>query len=141
MSKHYILILEDCAGDAILLKKSLAPFINHEVKVVTSVSETIEELNKTQYSVVLSDLDVDDSIGMETLDKLSEWVNKIPIIVTSGNNDTLFTYECLKRGAQDYIYKNNLADLPITFLIDKVIYRFRYNAKLIKNSKCHKCLT
>jgi sigma-B regulation protein RsbU (phosphoserine phosphatase) len=102
----HILLVEDNAGDARLFQELLAdarsPFsIDH----VRKLSDAVERLERGGIDVVMSDLSLPDSQGMETFDKLHAAAPNVPVIVLSGLDDETLAVETVRRGAQDYLVK------------------------------------
>jgi PAS domain S-box-containing protein len=64
-------------------------------------------LRKTP-DIILLDLTVEDSSGLETLDRMRNIAPKIPIVITTGNDSQLVAQTAVRRGAQDYLFKNNI---------------------------------
>ena len=65
--------------------------------------------------MVISNLDLPDSRGLETLIKLSEKVPEIPIIVLTGDDDEELAVGALKSGAQDYLRKGQINNISILY--------------------------
>lgn len=101
-----ILLLEDSDFDARLFQQLLSnaetPFsIDH----VQRLSEAVERLKQGGIEVVMSDLSLPDSQGMETFEKLHAAAPHVPVIVLSGMDDETLAVETVRRGAQDYLVK------------------------------------
>jgi len=101
-----ILLVEDSTGDALLFQELLAeakmPFSIENVK---KVSEAIQRLERGGIDMVMSDLSLPDSQGMETFEKLRAAAPQVPVIVLSGLDDETLALETVRRGAQDYLVK------------------------------------
>ena len=101
-----ILLVEDNPGDARLFQELLAdaktPFsIDH----VRKLSEAIQRLEQGGIDVVMSDLSLPDSQGLETFERLHAAAPQVPVIVLSGLDDETLAVETVERGAQDYLVK------------------------------------
>ena len=57
---------------------------------------------------VLLDLDLPDSHGLSTFEKIYSAASQVPIVILTGFNDDAFALEAVRRGAQDYIVKGKL---------------------------------
>jgi len=103
-----ILLVEDNPGDARLFQEMLAeaetPF---SIKHVRKLSEAVEALGRGEIDVVMCDLTLPDSHGMETFDKLHEVAPQVPVIVMSGMDDEALAVKTVERGAQDYLVKGH----------------------------------
>jgi signal transduction histidine kinase/FixJ family two-component response regulator len=104
-----LLLVEDNAGDVYLLnnflKSGSIPFtISHS----STLKDAIQNSLTNYYDVVLLDLGLPDSIGIETLKKMIASGVKIPIVVMTGLDDEEVALRTVKEGAQDYLVKNNI---------------------------------
>jgi len=101
-----ILLVEDNTGDARLFQELLADAraafaIDH----VRKLAEAVERVTQGGIDIVMSDLSLPDSQGMETFEKLHEAAPNVPVIVLSGLDDEAVAVETVRRGAQDYLVK------------------------------------
>ncbi|EMA23179.1 hybrid sensor histidine kinase/response regulator [Haloarcula amylolytica] len=108
-----VLLVEDNPGDARLVEHHLnSPAVAHFVDDVTiSHVESlapVAEREEAAYDVVLLDLGLPESTGLATLDRATEIVEGVPIIVLTGMQDREMAIEAINRGAQDYLPKEDL---------------------------------
>jgi signal transduction histidine kinase len=106
-----ILYLEDNPDDAILVKKILRSVKGYELELehVDTLAAAIKRLVQGNIDVVLSDIHLPDSNGLDTYFKLQENANKIPIVLLTGTfEDGQIALEALRRGAQDYLMKSEI---------------------------------
>jgi DNA-binding NarL/FixJ family response regulator len=108
-----VLLIEDNPGDARLIREMLAedstqPF---ELAHATRLSTGIEQLSRKAVDLVLLDLSLPDSQGIETFSKIYAHSPKVPIIVLSGNDDQQLALYAVKSGA---VVNGSNAD-PIQF--------------------------
>ena len=66
------------------------------------------------YDVVLSDYRLPGWTGMDALDLLRAVDRELPFILVTGSLGDEGAVECIKRGASDYVLKENLARLPVS---------------------------
>lgn len=73
-------------------------------------AEAAERRLKTEeYDVILTDLNLPDSFELQTLDRIHKLAEDTPIVVLTGTHaDEKLGIEALKRGAQDYLVKEDL---------------------------------
>ncbi len=109
----HLLLVEDNRGDVFLLEEMLreAP-IRFSVETVTRMSSALERLDRGGIDVVLSDLTLPDSRGIETFHRLAVHPAQVPIVVLSGLNDETLALQTVEEGAQDYLVKG-LLDQPL----------------------------
>ncbi len=104
-----ILLIEDNPGDVLLIRELLRNSIDINYRLITtdSIKES-EMIAKTDNpDVLLVDLAITDSKGINTFYKVKELFHDKPIIVLSGNNDFELSNVTVKQGAQDYLVKGN----------------------------------
>ena len=63
---------------------------------------------RKQHDIILTDLGLPDSTGLETLKRLKETGTNIPIIILTGLDSKEVAIISLQEGAQEYLSKNNL---------------------------------
>lgn len=102
-----ILLTEDNPTDALFVKKQLKHTSLFEWEAVQSkkLSDTIELLNKGSYDIVLLDLSLPDSTGLDTLIRLREAHPNVSVVVLTGTDDESLGIRSVKAGAQDYLVK------------------------------------
>ena len=101
-----ILLVEDNPADARLFQELLAdaetPFSTEQVR---TLAEALRRLERGGIDVMMSDLSLPDSQGIETFEKLHAAAPHVPLIVLSGMDDETLAVETVRRGAQDYLVK------------------------------------
>ncbi len=102
-----VLLVEDNDDDVFLLRKMLqkAATVKFEVQVIDRFSKALERMKEGGIDVVLLDLTLPDSKGLDTFYKAHEQSPEIPIIVLSGLDDERAALEAVHAGAQDYLVK------------------------------------
>src|ERR1044071_293214 len=68
----------------------------------------LEHLSAGGTGLVLLDLSLPDSFGLETFSKVYAHSPTVPIIVLTGNDDQMLALSAVKGGAQDYLVKGRL---------------------------------
>lgn len=104
-----ILLVEDNPGDAFLLCQTLkksAP--GAEVKHVETLADAVSQLAQGGHDVLLLDLGLPDSQGLDTVRRISTHAAQIPVIVFTGTDDEVLGDEALHLGAQDYLVKGQV---------------------------------
>jgi len=105
--KIKILLIEDNPGDAYLVEEHLEEFANfsYEFKNVGTLNEAFSVLNKQPFDVILLDLELPDSYGINTFLSI-HYINPIiPIIILTGLNDETIESYAVKKGAYDFLVK------------------------------------
>lgn len=109
--KTKVLLIEDNLIDSKLLKaklKSLEKNIDalYEVDSTDTFQSGMKALGDNSYDIVLLDLNLPDSEGINTVINARRHT-KLPIIVFTAQEGDSIGIESIKNGAQDYIYKGN----------------------------------
>ncbi|WP_109109338.1 diguanylate cyclase [Azospirillum sp. TSO35-2] len=101
-----ILLVEDDDADARLVIRSLTPYARRSsVARATSLRDARAWLHRNACDVVLLDLSLPDSFGLETVARLHADVPSLPLVVLTGYDDDDFALDILAAGAQDYLVK------------------------------------
>ncbi|MCX5994501.1 MAG: PAS domain S-box protein, partial [Chloroflexi bacterium] len=108
--KIRILLIEDNPGDARLLRELLAAKdgasfdLEHEDRLSTALAR----LAQGDIDVILLDLSLPDSQGLDGLNKICAQAPKVPIVVLSGLSDEAVAIKAVQEGAQDYLVKGSV---------------------------------
>ncbi|WP_049975923.1 diguanylate cyclase [Azospirillum sp. B506] len=107
MEEHTaILLVEDDDADARLVTRSLTPYARRStIARATSLTDARTWLSRNACDVILLDLSLPDSFGLETVTRLHADVPSLPLVVLTGYDDEDFALEILAHGAQDYLVK------------------------------------
>lgn len=104
-----VLLIEDETGDAYLVKNTLkqSQEIHFDVTWVESLVLAKQAVEESNFDVMLLDLSLPDSEGLETIKIAKQLSDDLPIIVLTGRGDTEFALIALKIGATDYMVKGD----------------------------------
>ena len=105
-----ILLVEDNSGDRRLISEMLAEASNvtFNVKYADRLQAAMEYLDQNIVEVILLDLGLPDSQGLETLKRVYAQVSELPIVVLTGLNDEMIGVQAVNEGAQDYLIKGQV---------------------------------
>jgi len=104
-----ILLIEDNPGDARLIREMLAEGgIGTDLQVSDRLAAGLDFCKTGQVDLVLLDLSLPDSHGLETVDRLKKECGDAPLVVLTGVDDDRLALESLQRGAQDYLAKGRI---------------------------------
>ncbi len=100
-----ILLIEDNPGDANLIREMLLENrgSNFEVECLPRLSAALGRLESGGIDLVLLDLNLPDSDGLDSLHRLRAAAPNIPIVVLTGNADEKTATAAVREGAQDYL--------------------------------------
>jgi two-component system, cell cycle sensor histidine kinase and response regulator CckA len=103
----HVLLVEDSPTDALLVREELAHAagVKFVVEHVQELRAARQRLKAAKFHVVLSDLGLPDSDGIETFEQLHASAGDVPIIILSGRNDEMMAISAVHAGAQDYLVK------------------------------------
>jgi serine phosphatase RsbU (regulator of sigma subunit) len=107
-----LLLVEDDAGDALLVQELLAVAAPHIETVRVGTLRAAEEALPGGLDCVLLDLGLPDSVGFEGLERLRRAAPDAAIVVLTGDGDAQRGVAALSSGAQDYLGKSEI-DGPI----------------------------
>jgi two-component system sensor histidine kinase UhpB len=102
-----ILLIEDNPGDARLIREMLAEAENGSFTLewVTRLSDGLERLNQGEINLVLLDLGLPDSRGLDTFIKAHAQAPQVPFVLLTGLDDETLALSAVRQGAQDYLVK------------------------------------
>jgi CheY-like chemotaxis protein len=102
-----ILLIEDNPGDAYLIEEHLEEFANfsYMIRIVETLDEALRVLKKKPVDVILLDLELPDSNGINTYHSIHNKNPLIPIIILTGLHDEKIRSHAFKKGAYDFLVK------------------------------------
>jgi two-component system, cell cycle response regulator len=105
-----ILLVEDNPGDARLLHEAFAeiPDSRFELAHCGTLAQALEFLAQSKPDIVLSDLGLPDSQGLEAVRRIHEVAPDVPLVVLTALNDDALALQSLQQGAQDYLVKGQI---------------------------------
>ncbi|HXF78673.1 MAG TPA: EAL domain-containing protein [Usitatibacter sp.] len=128
-----VLLIEDNPGDARLIREMLSEEparVEFRLKHADRLSRGLEALAQKDVSLVLLDLSLPDSHGLDTFSKVYAHSPDVPIIVLSGNDDQQLALYAVKSGAQDYLVKGKIDRELLLKAMQYSIERKRYQQEL-----------
>jgi signal transduction histidine kinase len=105
-----VLLIEDNPGDVRLIREMFAEAKHPVFKVhcVDRLTDGLASLIESHFDVILLDLSLPDSNGLNTFVTLHGAAEELPIVILSGLNDETTAIECVNAGAQDYLIKGEV---------------------------------
>lgn len=136
-----VLLVEDNPGDARLFKHHIntggsSAFPTADVTHVESLTAAVDDLATSSRDIVLLDLGLPTSSGVETLDSFGEQIgdrddiDRVPVVVLTGLEDEQTAVQAIERGAQDYLIKDDVNRKLLNRTIRYAIERHRQEQKL-----------
>ena len=102
-----ILLIEDNPGDTYLIEEHIEEFadFSYELKNVGTLTEALSVLKKQPFDVIVLDLGLPDSDGVNTFFRIHNENPLIPLIILSGSNDEEIGAYSVEKGARDFFIK------------------------------------
>ena len=110
IERLHILLVEDNPGDADLIRE-LLPVDGPdgvEIECVPRLSMALKCVKAVRFEIILLDLGLPDSQGIDTIRAMRRGAQDLPIVVLTGNQDELIGLSAIREGAQDYLVKGLL---------------------------------
>lgn len=134
-----LLLVEDNPGDARLVEEFLADSeIEIQITHVDRLSKVAEVLGREDFSVVLLDLSLPDSQGLETIQSVRQLYPQIPLVVFTGADDTKTALAAIQAGAQEYLVKGQFDEVILERALHYAVERqalYRQNQAFLKEIK------
>ncbi|MBI4796533.1 MAG: PAS domain S-box protein [Deltaproteobacteria bacterium] len=127
-----ILLVEDNPGDARLIREMLAETRDRDFEIdwVTSLSQAITSLAGGGIDLVILDLGLPDSQGLDTFTRAYKHGSHVPFLVLTGHTDENLGITAVRQGAQDHLFKGEVTTGLLYRAIRYAIERKRSEAAL-----------
>ena len=131
-----VLLVEDNPELATLMQKVLPQDKSNtfELEVVNCLSLGLKRLSEGRFDILLLDLILPDSQGLDTFIRVDAQAPQIPIIVLTGLDNEILAVEALRMGAQDYLVKGQFDILLLGHFIRYAFERYE-NLEQLKRTK------
>jgi two-component system, cell cycle sensor histidine kinase and response regulator CckA len=105
-----VLLIEDNEDDVTLIREMLSEKEDMDVKLewADRLNTGVAQLTKDTIDLVLLDLSLPDSHGLDTFTTVQAHAQDLPIVVLTGLDDEAMAGQAVRRGAQDYLVKGRL---------------------------------
>jgi len=125
-----VLMIEDNPAYADLLKELLTenPAKSFDIHHFDRLETGIKYLNEDTPDIILLDLFLPDSRGIETVEAMTSKAANIPIVVLTGLSDEDAAVQAIRLGAQDFIRKGQIDAEVIHRVIDFAMERKKFGS-------------
>ena len=132
-----ILVVEDNPADADFIHEMLpqAGPLNFQIESVSRLSEALTRLDSKGIDLVLLDLGLPDSQGLQTFQKLQKAAPNIPVIVLTGTDDQELAVAAVRDGAQDYLIKGQSSGRPLARAIRYALERHKAEEEVARTAR------
>jgi DNA-binding response OmpR family regulator len=130
-----VLLIEDNDADARFISEMFKEIktTKYEVSHVKRLDEGIKLMDEYSVDVLLLDLSLPDSMGLDTFEKAHEHNPELPIVILSGLDDEEVAVRAVSEGAQDYLMKGEVSGRLLSRAISYAIERQKTEKELIEN--------
>ncbi len=115
-----------------MLERALASCAlgNIATRHASSLAEALAGLHDERPDVVLLDLGLPDSSGLDSISTLEAWIDEVPIVVLTGLEDRQTALRAVRKGVQDYLTKDCITGDILTRVIRYAIERKEHERRL-----------
>lgn len=140
MTEHeplQILLVEDNPGDAFLVKFYLEESVWKQARIIHAeyLKTALDLLSKNAFDVILIDLNLPDSIGIETLNEILKTKGEAVVIVLTGLQDEELGTKAVQLGAHDFLIKGQFDGKVFNSSIKYAFERVRTKHELNEKNK------
>ncbi len=125
-----LLLVEDNKADAHFVR-TILPAQKYEIIHVSKLTDACKMILSQKFDIVLLDLSLPDTTGLDTFQGLKEKGSSTPIVILTGLNDDETAVLAVKLGAQDYIQKSEVN----AFLLERSIQYAIERKDAVQNEK------
>ena len=132
-----VLLIEDNPGDAVLIREILrnSEDVIFQVMHADTLSSGLNMLKQEEVDVVLLDLTLPDSQGIETFFTLQSHNTHLPVVILTGLDDKDVAVKAMHQGAQDYLIKGRVDTGLLTRSLQYAIERKSAEEELRKSEE------
>jgi len=123
----HILLVEDNPGDARLIGEMLP---DCSVERASRLSQALDLLPAGNFDLLLLDLGLPDSQGLDTLRTMLSHTAIVPVVVMTGNEDEQLGPSAIQAGAQDFVAKGHLSGELLGHILSFAVERHQNERKL-----------
>ncbi len=122
-----VLVIEDSEDFTLFIRRILEKAEGHWISIETAdrLSAGLASMANEAPDIILLDLTLPDSTGLDTFDRVNEVAGEVPVVVMSGIDDESLSFDAVQRGAQDYLVKGNISPRMLSRALRYAIERKR----------------
>ncbi len=127
-----VLLVEDDLEFANILKirlsKETSPPL--EITCIPTLQQALEALAETKWDLIMLDLMLPDSSGIQTFTALHTQARHTPVVIMSGLDSDTLAIDAVRKGAEDYLVKGEINSRLLLRILHHAIDRHRIKEKL-----------
>ncbi|MCE2928410.1 MAG: response regulator [Candidatus Caenarcaniphilales bacterium] len=123
-----ILLIEEKTSSLSLIHKLKDNKAKVNVEVVISLKESVEKLGSKKFDVIIVDLNINHSQGINNISNLLQGTKELPIILCAENEEQMRKLKTLDLGIQDIICKRLVRS-------ENILDRIRFVVETYNKSK------
>ncbi|MFH0984102.1 MAG: diguanylate cyclase [Candidatus Omnitrophota bacterium] len=100
------------------------------IETASSLQSALEMLGTQVFQLVLLDLGLPDSQGLQTFERIAAAHPEIACVILSGTDDETLSLEAVKKGAQDYVVKGEFRVAMISRILSYALERHQQKKKM-----------
>lgn len=110
LPSYHILLIEDLDADVMLFQEYMrdSGMENYTIHHRYTLAEGRKVPREIPIDIIMLDLQLPDSLGFPTFEKIHAEFPGLPVIVMTGQSESSLGLRCVKAGAQDFLTKKNL---------------------------------
>ncbi|MDD1764296.1 MAG: response regulator, partial [Methanobacteriaceae archaeon] len=142
MKEIKVLLVEDNPGDVIIIREMFKEIygIHFKVTHADGLHKGIKHLNNNDFDILLLDLNLPDSQGLETFRSINQNAQDLPIIILTGFSDEELAISSVGEGAQDYLVKGQIDSQLLARSIKYAIERKGIERELRKSEEKYRLM-
>ncbi len=127
-----ILLIEDDADYALVVQNRLKNDLKNRFETIhaSTLAAGLEALGRQPVDIVLLDLNLSDSRGLDTFGRVKSSAPFVPVVILSATDDETVALDALKSGAQDYVIKGQVDGKFLSRILHYNLERSRLQIEL-----------
>ncbi len=128
----HVLLIEDNLGDVKVVEATLRRAMDGDYTLthVGQISEAQEVFASKRPDVILLDLTLPDSSGLETIKRTQAFAKDVPIVVLTGVDEAELGAAAIRGGVQDYLSKALMSGELLSRSLRYAVERFRIEQEI-----------
>ena len=137
-----LLLIEDNPGDVRLIEEMLrgSDGQRFDLESAETFAHGLARARETAFDVLLLDLSLPDSTGIETLTRACAELPETAIVVLTGFDDQTVGVQAVQQGAQDYLVKGDVDGKLLRRTVHYAMERHRAEMALLRSSEEYRSL-